>query len=44
LRLSAGLKFEVIAELLKIPLGTALSRMHAAVERLRTELGQTHEQ
>ncbi|MBP7747539.1 MAG: sigma-70 family RNA polymerase sigma factor [Phycisphaerae bacterium] len=44
LRLSAGLKFEEIAELLKIPLGTALSRMHAAVERLRTELGQTHEQ
>lgn len=41
LRMSAGLQFEQIAELLQIPLGTALSRMHAAVQRLRDELGPT---
>lgn len=35
LRMSAGLTFEEIAELLKLPLGTALSRMHLAVQRLR---------
>ncbi|MCK4341722.1 MAG: sigma-70 family RNA polymerase sigma factor [Phycisphaerae bacterium] len=39
LRFSGGLKFEQIAELLHIPLGTALSRMHAAVGRLRETLG-----
>jgi RNA polymerase sigma-70 factor (ECF subfamily) len=39
LRLSGGLKFEEIADLLRIPLGTALSRMHAAVQRLREMLG-----
>lgn len=38
LRLSAGLKFSEIAELLEIPLGTALSRMHAALRQLRKEL------
>lgn len=43
LRLSAGLKFEQIAELLNIPLGTALSRMHAAVHRLKSRLGCVHE-
>lgn len=43
LRLSSGLKFEDIAELLHIPLGTALSRMHAAVQRLREVLGYVYE-
>lgn len=38
LRMSAELKFEEIAELLGIPLGTALSRMNAAVRRLRKDL------
>ena len=42
LRLSAELKFEEIAELLQIPLGTALSRMHAALRHLRKELGYAH--
>ncbi len=41
LRTSAGLKFEEIAELLKIPLGTALSRMHAALRRLKNRLERT---
>jgi len=39
LRLSAELKFAEIADLLHVPLGTALSRMHAAVRQLRRELG-----
>jgi RNA polymerase sigma-70 factor (ECF subfamily) len=39
LRMSAELKFEQIAELLHIPLGTALSRMNAALRRLRADLG-----
>ncbi len=39
LRLSTDLKFEEIAEMLNQPLGTVLSRMHAAVERLRAMLG-----
>jgi RNA polymerase sigma-70 factor (ECF subfamily) len=43
LRLSAGLKFEQIAELLEIPLGTALSRMHTAMGRLRAKLDVNHE-
>ncbi len=43
LRLSTGLRFEEIAEVLHIPLGTALSRMHAATERLREMLGDDHE-
>lgn len=42
LRLSAELKFEEIAELLQIPLGTALSRMNAALRCLRKELGYVH--
>lgn len=41
LRASAGLKFEEIAELLEIPLGTALSRMHAALRRLKNRLERT---
>ena len=39
LRMSADLKFEEISRLLKIPLGTALSRMHTALERVRCQLG-----
>ncbi len=42
LRLSTDLKFEEIAELLRIPLGTALSRMNAALRRLRKQLGYVH--
>jgi DNA-directed RNA polymerase specialized sigma24 family protein len=42
LRLSTELRFEDISELLRIPLGTALSRMDAAVRRLRKELGYVH--
>jgi RNA polymerase sigma-70 factor (ECF subfamily) len=41
LRLSTDLKFEEIARLLGVPLGTALSRMHSAVRRLRQVLGVT---
>lgn len=41
LRLSGGLTFQEIAELLHVPLGTALSRMHAALARLRAMLGGT---
>jgi RNA polymerase sigma factor (sigma-70 family) len=43
LRLSTGLRFEEIAELLHVPLGTALSRMHAATDRLRAMLGDGHD-
>lgn len=43
LRLSTNLTFEQIAELLHIPLGTALSRMHSAVKRLRKLFGFVHE-
>jgi RNA polymerase sigma-70 factor (ECF subfamily) len=43
LRLSSGLKFEEIAQLLQIPLGTALSRMHAALERLRKTMDVAYE-
>jgi RNA polymerase sigma-70 factor (ECF subfamily) len=39
LRLSAELKFEEIAAVLGIPLGTALSRMDAALRQLRKDLG-----
>ena len=42
LRMSAEMKFEEIAELLAIPLGTALSRMNAAVASLRKILGVHH--
>jgi len=38
LRLSTDLKFEQSAEFLHIPLGTALSRMHAALMQLRKTL------
>lgn len=43
LRLATGLRFEDIAAVLALPLGTALSRMHAAVGHLRVKLGATHE-
>ncbi len=39
LRLSVGLRFEEIAETMQIPLGTALSRMNGAMQRLKKELG-----
>lgn len=39
LRMSAGMPFEQIAELLHVPLGTALSRMHTALQHLRRVLG-----
>jgi len=39
LRLSAELKFEEIADLLSIPLGTALSRMDAAMKNLKKAMG-----
>ncbi len=42
LRLSTDLKFEEIAGLLEIPLGTALSRMNAAVRHLRKDLDHAH--
>ncbi len=38
LRLAGGLRFEDIAALLQISLGTALSRMHSAVERLKEKV------
>lgn len=38
LRFALGLKFQEIARLLDVPLGTALSRLHEAVERLRRRL------
>lgn len=43
LRLSSELRFEQIAELLHVPLGTVLSRMHAATRRLSIRLGCFHE-
>lgn len=43
LRLSSELKFEQIAELLEVPLGTVMSRMHAGVQRLRSRVGFAHE-
>ncbi len=39
LRHYAGLPFREIAELLGVPLGTALARAHRALARLREELG-----
>jgi RNA polymerase sigma-70 factor (ECF subfamily) len=38
LRMSSELTFEEIAQLLEIPLGTALSRMHSALRHLRRAL------
>lgn len=42
LRYAVGLQFDEIAECLGIPLGTALSRAHAAVARLRSRLEGIH--
>ena len=39
LRTQAGLSFAEIAKLRKMPLNTALGRMHYAIQRLRQELG-----
>lgn len=44
LRMSAGMTFEKIAELLDVPLGTALSRMHAALSTLRRALRDEDDQ
>lgn len=43
LRTTVGLKFEEIAGLLHVPLGTALSRMHTAIGRLRQKLDYVRE-
>ena len=43
LRFSAGLKFNEIATLLDIPLGTALSRAHAALGQLRERIGHAYD-
>ena len=43
LRLATDLKFEEIAGLLDVPLGTVLSRMHSAVRRLKQQLRYSHE-
>ncbi|MEW6198691.1 MAG: sigma-70 family RNA polymerase sigma factor [Planctomycetota bacterium] len=43
LRLTVGLRFEDIAGLLGLPLGTALSRMHTAIGCLRERLGRLYE-
>jgi RNA polymerase sigma-70 factor (ECF subfamily) len=39
LRTQAGLSFAEIARMLRVPINTALGRMHYAVVRLRQELG-----
>ncbi len=44
LRMSTELKFEEIATLLGVPLGTALSRMHTAVRHLREMVSCAPEQ
>lgn len=40
LRLTANLTFEEIAAMLHVPLGTALSRMHSALQQLRGALAE----
>ncbi|MFH1748930.1 MAG: RNA polymerase sigma factor [Planctomycetota bacterium] len=40
LRHYSGLSFKEIAEILDVPLGTALARAHRALNRLKTDLGQ----
>ena len=42
LRTQAGLSFAEIAKLRKVPLNTALGRMHYAIQRLRQELGEVY--
>lgn len=43
LRTQAGLTFAEIARLRRVPLNTALGRMHYAIRRLRRELGGAYE-
>lgn len=43
LRVSVNMTFEEIARLLEIPLGTALSRMHAATQKLKLLMEPEHE-
>jgi len=43
LRTQAGLSFAEIAKLRRVPLNTALGRMHYAIQRLRKELGMAYE-
>jgi len=43
LRTQAGLRFVEIARLRRMPLNTALGRMHYAVQRLRQDLGHVYE-
>jgi RNA polymerase sigma-70 factor (ECF subfamily) len=42
LRTQAGMSFAEIARLRRIPINTALGRMHYAIQRLRQELGQAY--
>ena len=39
LRTQAGLSFAEIAKLRRVPINTALGRMHYAIQRLRQDLG-----
>jgi len=43
LRMQGGLSFSEIAALRRVPLNTALGRMHYAIQRLRRELGSVYE-
>jgi len=43
LRTQGGLSFAAIAKLRKVPLNTALGRMHYAIQRLREDLGAVYE-
>ncbi|MEI8242723.1 MAG: sigma-70 family RNA polymerase sigma factor [bacterium] len=42
LRTQAGMSFAEIARLRRMPINTALGRMHYAIQRLRQELGQAY--
>lgn len=42
LRTQAGLSFREIAKLRRVPLNTALGRMHYAIQRLRQDLGSMY--
>ena len=44
LRTQGGLSFAEIAKLRRVPINTALGRMHYAIQRLREELGGVYEQ
>ena len=43
LRTQGGLSFAEIAKLRRVPINTALGRMHYAIQRLRQELGEAYE-